>query len=180
MKYRKKKKWLSCDNSHCRRKACNHPLKTNCLKESHACKKAKFNILPVNPTSRSEEITNNAQVHIASSELFSGMTLHCAQQKNGACHFATCVSGEVCTNNTFTVLRKENNVEGAVINQNDKISLCQKESETNNQYCLSCSKIPGWNRKVRGAPPCRLVSCPDDLTGCTGIFFNARQWPSTQ
>ena len=169
-------KWLSCDESYCRKKFCRFPSKRHSL----ACKKAKFNILPANQTSRSVEITNNAQVRIASSDLFPGMTLHCAPQKNGPCHFDTCVSGEVCANNTFTVQRKGNNVEGAVINQNDMISLCQKESETNNQYCLSCSKIPGWNRKVQGAPSCRLVSCSDDLTGCKGIFFNARQWPSTQ
>ena len=170
-------KWLSCDESYCRKKFCRFPSKRHSL----ACKKAKFNILPANQASRLEKVTNNAQVRIAySEELFSGMTLHCALQKNGPCRFDTCVSGEVCENNTFTVQRMGNSVEGAVINQNDMISLCQKESETNNQYCLSCSKIPGWNRKVRGAPPCRLVSCSDDLTGCTGIFFRARQWPSTQ
>ena len=173
----KARKWLSCDEFSCRRKSCLNLSDSNCSSEPTGCKAAKFSILPTQQDNRAEIVMNNAEVRIANSEeLFNGKTLHCASRMEDPhkCRFDTCApgSGEVCKSNTFTI-RKQASMENAVINQNDIISLCQKESGTDNQYCLSCSRITGQLDS-----PCRLVSCTKNLKGCVGIFFRARQWPS--
>ena len=172
----KARKWLSCDEVSCKRKSCLHFSKNiDCSSEPTGCDTAKFNILPAQQDSRAEVVMNNDQVRIANSEgLFSGKTLHCAMEDPHQCRFDTCApgNGEVCKNNTFTV-RKQSSVDGDIINQNDIISLCQEESGTGSQYCLSCLRISGQIRS-----PCRLLSCPNELQGCLGIFFRARVWPS--
>ena len=174
----KARKWLSCDEVSCKRKSCRHLSKdSDCSSQPTGCKTAKFNILPVQKDNHDEvvHVMNGDQVRIANSEdLFSGKTLHCAMEDPHQCRFDTCApgNGEVCKNNTFTV-RKQSSVDGDVINQNDIISLCQKESGTGSQYCLSCLRISGQIRS-----PCRLVSCPVHLKECLGVFFRARVWPS--
>ena len=169
----KARKWLSCDASFCRRKACYHLSKdSDCSSEPTGCQTAKFSILPAREHIP-ENVMNNAQVHIVNFEdLFNGSMLQCTLRQNGSCRFGSCASGEVCNNNTFTV-RKQASEEDDIY-RNDIISLCQG-LESDSLFCLSCSLL---NKQKE--TPCHLVRCANDLTGpgCEGILFRARVWPS--
>ncbi|XP_065192229.1 uncharacterized protein LOC135823299 [Sycon ciliatum] len=182
----RKRKWLYCDATACRRKSCMNFSDSLCDSEPNGCRQGKFTIVPAKDIGTTAVISDGDPVRIENAlDLFPGHILHCetGATKSADCKYIPCEVSRNCSaaSSTFTIRKRPGagqlSKDGSVIYQNSNVSLClQNSAGSDYEQCVSCVRNP-----LNPVEPCRLVKCnkrTDDCLG-NGVFFSIRQWPAS-